>query len=74
MPRFEGLIRPLLGVNVSPPRRVIAAGEQDVPNVIFSIGGSGSPKTFSISGSSSINGYMEKQQKEITEPTAAVEV
>lgn len=74
MPRFEGLIRPLLGVNVNPPRRIIAADEQDVPNVILSIGGGGSPKTFAISGSSSINCYMEKQQKEVTEPTAATEI
>ena len=74
MPRFEGLIRPLLGVNVNPPQRVIAADTQDVPNVILSIGGSGGPKTFSLSGSTSFNCYMDKQQKEVTTPTAAVEV
>lgn len=74
MPRFEGLIRPLLGVDVNPPQRVIAADAQDVPNIVFSIGGGGSPKTFSLSGSNSFTCYMEKQQKEVTTPTAAVEI
>lgn len=74
MPRFEGLIQPLLGVNVNPPQRVIAADSQEVSNIILSVGGSGSPKTFSLSGSTSITTYMDKQQKEVTTPTAAVEV
>lgn len=74
MPRFEGLIRPLIGVDVNPPQRVIAADAQAVANVTLSIGGSGSPKTFSLSGSTSMSFYMDKQQKEVTTPTTAVEV
>lgn len=74
MPRFEGLIRPFIGVDVNPPQRVIAADAQAVPNIVVSYGGSGSPKTFSLSGSTSFNCYMDKQQKEVTTPTAAVEV
>lgn len=74
MPRFEGLIRPLIGVNVNPPQRVVAADTQDVPNIVLSYGGGGSPKTFSLSGSTSFSCYMEKQQKEVTTPTAATEI
>lgn len=71
---LQGLIKPSSDVN--PPRRVVAPDGDEQPNIVLAFGkdASSSVKTVSISGSYSQTNYMDKQQKEKTEPQAAGEV
>jgi hypothetical protein len=71
---LQGLIRPSSDVN--PPRRVIAPEGEEAENIVIAFGkdGSHSVKTVSLSGSDSSTSYMDKQQRETTEPESAVEI
>lgn len=69
--RLTGLIRP--GGDVNPPLRVIAPAGEEPGNIVIAFGKEGTPsvKTVSTSFSESQTNYMEKQQKEETEPEPA---
>lgn len=73
MANFESLIRPFQSVDVTypRPRPKVAGSEQAVENVVFRVGEGGGSKTLSMSYSMSSTSYMDKVQKEVTEPTAS---
>ena len=71
MVNFEALIRPFQSVDVTYPRRVSKPGaETSTENVVFKVGENGGSKTIAMSYSMSSSSYMDKVQKETTEPAS----
>jgi hypothetical protein len=55
--------------NINPPQRVIGPPPAETANVLLTFGkDSRSVKTVSVSGSYAETHYMEKQQREVTQP------
>lgn len=63
------VIRSFPTIDVTPPQRVIATGDNEAPNVVMVFGKSGSPKTLAASYNYSMTAYMEKSQKEVQTST-----
>ncbi len=64
MTNLERLIRPFQSRDTTPSRRVPTSEPDKNENMVLSVGGKGSVKTYQISYSISVTQYMQKQERE----------
>jgi hypothetical protein len=64
---LESVVRPFETPTFAPPRRIIKAGDVSGDNVVITVHGGTSGKTFTTSYTYALKRYMTKQIKEKTE-------